>query len=150
MSTLPASSNAPRAWDALLTDLCELTMACGYWKSGTAAKEAVFLLFFRTSPFQNGFTIACGLAAAIEWLHGFRFGESDLAYLTTLAGQDHQPLFDPDFLDYLGNLRMARVRFVAGTSGRPDPWDARKPLCCGSGVRVPDSAKETPLPGSEG
>ena len=81
-------------------------MACGYWKSGTAAKEAVFHLFFRTPPFQSGFTIACGLSAAIEWVRGFRFGEPDLDYLATLTGQDHQPLFDPAFLEYLSKLRM--------------------------------------------
>jgi nicotinate phosphoribosyltransferase len=106
MSAFTTVPNAPWAPGALLTDLYELTMACGYWKSGTAAKEAVFHLFFRTPPFQSGFTIACGLAAAIDWLRDFRFDESDLAYLATVTGQDHQPLFDPAFLDYLGKLRL--------------------------------------------
>jgi nicotinate phosphoribosyltransferase len=106
MSNLTTSSTAPRASDALLTDLYELTMACGYWKSGTAAKEAVFHLFFRMPPFQSGFTIACGLAAAIDWLGDFRFEDSDLAYLATITGGDGKPLFEPAFLDYLGKLRL--------------------------------------------
>ena len=38
----------------LLTDLYELTMACGYWKSRMADREAVFHLFFRQHPFQGG------------------------------------------------------------------------------------------------
>ncbi len=91
---------------ALLTDLYELTMACGYWKSGAAGKEAVFHLFFRTAPFQSGFTLACGLAAAIEYLRDFHFDDSDLSYLATIKGRDHQPLFEPAFLDYLHKLRL--------------------------------------------
>lgn len=53
---------------ALLTDLYELTMAHGYWKSGKADQEAVFELLFRKPPFQCGFTVAVGLAPAIDFL----------------------------------------------------------------------------------
>src|SRR2546425_12121707 len=49
---------------ALLTDLYQLTMAYGYWKSGRAEREAVLPLFFRNSPFQCGFTLTAGLAPA--------------------------------------------------------------------------------------
>ena len=52
------------AQQALLTDLYQLTMAYGYWKSGArASDEAVFHLLFRTHPFGGGYTVACGLAA---------------------------------------------------------------------------------------
>jgi nicotinate phosphoribosyltransferase len=81
-------------------------MACAYWKSGTADKEAVFYLAFRTPPFQGGFTIACGLADVIDYLESFRFDNSDLAYLGTILGQDKKPLFDEAFLDYLRDLRF--------------------------------------------
>src|SRR5438046_4947003 len=91
---------------ALLTDLYELTMACAYWKSGTADKESVFHLFFRTPPFQGGFTIACGLADVISFLSNFHFEDSDIAYLATIPGQDKKPLFDQGFLDYLRDLRI--------------------------------------------
>lgn len=37
----------------LLTDLYQLTMAFGYWKSGLGQKEAVFSLFFREQPFRR-------------------------------------------------------------------------------------------------
>ena len=56
---------------ALLTDLYQLTMAYGYWKSGKADQEAVFELFFRKPPFQCGFTFAAGLAPAIDFLGCF-------------------------------------------------------------------------------
>lgn len=61
---------------ALLTDLYQLTMADGYWKSGTHNKEAVFHLFFRKNPFQSGFSIHCGLRDVIESLNNFAFDET--------------------------------------------------------------------------
>ncbi|MCH7814699.1 MAG: nicotinate phosphoribosyltransferase, partial [Planctomycetes bacterium] len=89
---------------ALLTDLYQLTMAQGYWKSGCADREAVFHLFFRRNPFAGGYAIACGLANAIDLLTNLEFDESDVAYLRQLAGNDQQPLFEPDFLDYLASM----------------------------------------------
>jgi hypothetical protein len=52
----------------LLTDLYQLTMAYGYWKSGRADDEAVFNLFFRKAPFGGGYTVACGLIPALDYL----------------------------------------------------------------------------------
>ncbi len=91
---------------ALLTDLYQLTMAYAYWKSGTHTKEAVFNLFFREHPFRGGFTVACGLARALEFMEQLRFAEQDLAYLATLTGNDGRPLFEAAFLDYLRQLRF--------------------------------------------
>ncbi len=90
----------------LLTDLYQLTMAYGYWKTGRAEHEAVFHLFFRKSPFGGGYTIAAGLEPVIDWLKQFRFADDDIAYLATLTGNDNKPLFEPAFLDYLRNLQL--------------------------------------------
>src|ERR1700744_2983344 len=97
------AANIADDWNgrALLTDLYQLTMAFGYWKSGRAERQAVFHLFFRKPPFQSGFTITAGLATATDFLKSFHFTESDLAFLATLTGNDDQPLFEPAFLDYL-------------------------------------------------
>jgi nicotinate phosphoribosyltransferase len=92
---------------ALLTDLYQLTMAYGYWKSGTWNKEAVFHLHFRRPPFGSGFTVACGLEAAIDFIECFRFGDEDLAYLGTLEGNDGGALFEPAFLDVLRGMEFA-------------------------------------------
>jgi nicotinate phosphoribosyltransferase len=92
---------------ALLTDLYQLTMACGYWKSGRAEREAVFHLFFRKAPFQSGFTIAAGLATAIDFLNSYHFTEADLQFLSAMEGNDSKPLFDPEFLEYLKTLNFA-------------------------------------------
>jgi nicotinate phosphoribosyltransferase len=90
----------------LLTDLYQLTMAYGYWKSGTAEKEAVFSLFFRKHPFGGGFTIAAGLEHVVEFLQSFRFSKEDTDYLATLTGNNNQPLFETAFLEYLQNLQF--------------------------------------------
>ena len=84
----------------LLTDLYELTMAYGYWKSGIDQRESVFHLLFRNNPFESGFSIAGGLAPVIDFLTDLRFSEDDLAYLGSLD------MFEKAFLDYLRDLRF--------------------------------------------
>ena len=90
----------------LLTDLYQLTMAYGYWRHRIAEREAVFHLFFRQNPFAGGFTVACGLQTAIDFLENFRFQPDDLTYLASLQGGDAKPLFDDGFLKYLESLKF--------------------------------------------
>ena len=92
---------------ALLTDLYQLTMAYGYWKAGVDGQEAVFHLTFRQHPFQGGFAIACGLAYVIDYLEHFALDESDITYLASLKGNDGKPLFEREFLAYLGGMHFA-------------------------------------------
>ncbi len=92
---------------ALLTDLYQLTMAYGYWKSGLHEYEAVFHMFFRENPFRGGYTIACGLDSVIDLLENFHFDDEDIAYMQTLRGNDEAQLFNKEFLDYLRTLRFA-------------------------------------------
>src|ERR1700733_12689491 len=91
---------------SLLTDLYQLTMAYGYWKSGNQNKEAVFNLSFRNNPFHGGFVVFCGLTHAIDFLQNFRFDQSDIDYLASLNGVDGKALFDGEFLEYLGGLKL--------------------------------------------
>jgi nicotinate phosphoribosyltransferase len=91
---------------ALLTDLYQITMAYGYWKSGLFEREAAFHVTFRSNPFHGGYSVACGLAYVIDFLQSARFTESDVAYLDGLKGNDGQPLFDRGFLDHLLKLRF--------------------------------------------
>ena len=126
----------------LLTDLYQLTMAYGYWKLGKAEQQAVFNLFFRTHPFQGGFTVAAGLQYAIDYLRGLRFAEEDLAYLATLTGNDGQPLFAAEFLAYLRALEFT-VDIAAipeGTVVFP-----QEPLLRVSGPIIQCQLLETPL-----
>ncbi|MEM6730654.1 MAG: nicotinate phosphoribosyltransferase, partial [Myxococcota bacterium] len=82
----------------------QLTMAYGYWKTHVAERESVFHLYFRQNPFGGGYTIAAGLARVIDLLDAFHFDRSDLDYLATLRGADDEPLFDREFIDWLGEL----------------------------------------------
>ena len=102
-------SNTPQLYGhslALLTDLYQLTMAYGYWRSGMAQREAVFHLFFRTHPFGGQFAVASGLGPVIEFLQELSFTEDDLNYLAELKGLDDKALFDPAFLKSLRDWRF--------------------------------------------
>lgn len=90
----------------LLTDFYEITMAYGYWKAGIAERRAAFHLVFRQNPFGGGFTVACGIEPALEFLQEYRFDTEDLEWLATLTGRDKRPIFEPAFLDYLAGLRF--------------------------------------------
>jgi nicotinate phosphoribosyltransferase len=91
----------------MLTDLYQLTMAHGYWKLGRADQEAVFHLFFRKSPFEGGYAVAAGLSQALDLLSNFQFDQSDIDYLATLTGNNGEPLFESEFLDYLLHLEFS-------------------------------------------
>ena len=95
-----------RSHYSLLTDLYQLTMAYGYWKTGWQEKEAVFNLTFRNSPFGGGFSIACGLAGVIEYLDRYAFNAEDIHYLRSLTGNDGRSIFQSDFLRYLEGLQL--------------------------------------------
>jgi len=84
----------------LLTDLYQLNMAYGYFKLGMHDRPAVFHHFFRRPPFAGGFTMTAGLESLIDFLKSYRFTETDLSYLKSLA------LFDDKFLNYLKNLKI--------------------------------------------
>ena len=101
---------------ALLTDLYQLTMAYGYWKSGIANDRAVFCLYFREHPFQGGFTVSCGQGPVLDYLEAYRFHAEDIDYLATLRGNDDKPLFETAFLDELARLRL-RVDVQAPLEG---------------------------------
>ena len=93
-------------FSALTTDLYEVTMACGYFKAGVTDHEAVFHVTFRENPFAGQFTVACGLATAIDFLRAFHFTDTEVDYLGSQRGNDGKPLFDSSFLDYLRVLQL--------------------------------------------
>jgi nicotinate phosphoribosyltransferase len=95
-----------RNLSALTTDLYEVTMACGYWNAGVSDCEAAFHVTFRENPFGGKFTVACGLATAIDFLRAFHFHETEIDYLGSQRGNDHKPLFGAQFLDYLRSIRL--------------------------------------------
>lgn len=85
---------------ALFTDLYQLTMSQGYFDLGFTQKQATFDLFFRSNPFEGGYTIAAGIPLALEFLSNLEFTEHDIKYLR------EQKIFSEEFLEYLLKLRF--------------------------------------------
>ena len=76
----------------LLTDLYELTMMQGYFKTQNT-ETVVFDAFYRSNPCQGGYAIAAGLEQVIDYIKNLQFFPEDIAYLGSLG------IFEQDFLD---------------------------------------------------
>ena len=48
---------------------------------------------FRENPFAGQFTVACGLATAIDFLRAFHFTDTGVDYLGSQRGNHGKPLF---------------------------------------------------------
>lgn len=84
----------------LLTDLYELTMMQGYFKTGNH-DTVVFDAFYRTNPSNGGYAVCAGLEQIIEYVEHLHFSEDDISYLRGLH------IFEEDFLEYLGTFRFS-------------------------------------------
>ncbi len=84
----------------LLTDLYELTMMQGYYKTKNDSR-VVFDAFFRENPFKGGYSIMAGLEQVIDYVKNLRFDEEDIEYLRSLH------IFEEDFLDYLKDFKFS-------------------------------------------
>jgi len=91
---------------ALLTDLYQVTMAYGYWRTGEIETQGAFNLSYRHNPFEGGYAIACGLGYLVDYIESYRFDDDDIAYLETLTGSDGKALFETDFLSFLRHLEI--------------------------------------------
>ncbi|MDO4680031.1 MAG: nicotinate phosphoribosyltransferase [Aerococcus sp.] len=90
---------------ALHTDLYEINMMKAYWNAGRADQRAIFEVYFRENPFDNGFAIYAGLERVIAYLKDLHFTEEDIAYLR------ESEEYPKAFLDYLKEYRFtATVR----------------------------------------
>lgn len=83
----------------MLTDLYQLTMAYGYFKSNKHTDNAVFDLFYRQHS-ESPFVIFAGVEQVMSYLKSIRFTTKDIEYLSTLE------LFDEDFLSHLLNFKF--------------------------------------------
>lgn len=83
----------------LLTDLYELTMLQGYYKSDKQ-DIVVFDAFYRSNPCGGGYAVCAGLEQVIDYVKNLNFSPQDIAYLRSLN------IFDEDFLSYLKAFRF--------------------------------------------
>ncbi len=84
----------------LLTDLYELTMMQGYFKSNHR-EVVVFDAFYRTNPCNGGYAVCAGLEQIIDYIKNLHFSEKDISYLRSLQ------IFDEDFLIWLSAFRFS-------------------------------------------
>ncbi|NLC44524.1 MAG: nicotinate phosphoribosyltransferase [Clostridiales bacterium] len=84
----------------MMTDLYQLTMMYGYYKTNNHLRQAVFDMTFRQANNNSAYAIAAGLEQFLEYIENLYFSEDDLNYLDSLN------LFDNNFLDLLRNLRF--------------------------------------------
>ncbi len=85
----------------LLTDIYQLTMMHGYWRSAMHEQIAVFDVYFRRNPYDGGYAVWAGLEPVLEYVLGLHFDADSLAYLGSLN------LFEPDFLKALEDWRFS-------------------------------------------
>lgn len=84
----------------LLTDLYELTMMQGYYKTNNN-ETVVFDAFYRRNPCEGGYAICCGLEQVISYIKNLHFTYEDIEYLRSLG------IFEEDFLAYLGSFHFS-------------------------------------------
>ncbi|MBN2636658.1 MAG: nicotinate phosphoribosyltransferase [Prolixibacteraceae bacterium] len=84
----------------LLTDFYELAMAQGYFFCGKKNESATFDYFFRTNPYDGGFTVFAGLADFLLMLNQFTFSKEDIDFLAEQG-------FKAEFLNYLKDFRFS-------------------------------------------
>lgn len=90
---------------ALHTDLYQINMMKTYWDEGITEKHAIFELYFRKYPFNNGYAVYAGLERFVSYLQNLRFTDTDIAYLREHVG------YDEGFLEYL-KISVSRARSV--------------------------------------
>lgn len=83
---------------ATYTDLYQLTMAQVYFHTNPESR-AVFDYYYRTNPFQGGYTIFTGLEDVLKIFEELRFSSDDIDYLKKQG-------FDEKFLEYLKVFRF--------------------------------------------
>ena len=84
----------------MMTDFYQLTMMQGYYLNGAYKKTAVFDLFFRRSPEQSAYAVACGLDLLIKYVESIRFSDDDIKFLEDMN------CFKPEFLEYLRGFKF--------------------------------------------
>lgn len=85
----------------LHTDYYELNMMYTYWKKGLHNRRAVFEVYFRKLPFDNGFAVFAGLEHVVNYLKNLSFSDSDIDYLREYGE------FDEEFLRWLKDMQFS-------------------------------------------
>jgi nicotinate phosphoribosyltransferase len=86
---------------ALLTDHYELTMVNAARASNRADRRSVFEVFSRNLPGGRRYGVVAGTARLLDAIDDFRFGDSELDFLS------HHSIVGADTLEWLANYRFS-------------------------------------------
>ena len=141
-------SRQNRARGFLLTDHYHLTASQLYFRMGLHERRVQFDHFFRSYPnygeHQAGYCVSAGLEWLLDWMQDTRATDDDLAYLGDLEGATGKPLFERDFLAWLGeNGDFSEISMRATPEGRV--VHANVPLTVVEGPLAMAQILETPL-----
>ncbi|PRQ90088.1 nicotinate phosphoribosyltransferase [Borreliella burgdorferi] len=95
---------------SLFTDFYEISMMNAYFTKGINPK-AKFEVFFRKTPFKNGYIVLAGMHTLINELKNIRFGENELKYLKSFN------ILDKQFLNFLREFKL-NVKISSIEEGR--------------------------------
>ncbi len=84
---------------SLFTDFYEISMMNAYFTKGINPK-AKFEVFFRKTPFKNGYIVLAGMHTLINELKNICFNENQLKYLKSLN------ILDKQFLNFLREFKL--------------------------------------------
>ncbi len=108
-------------------DLYQLTQVYTCWEHGLLDKEAIFNLYYRPikfggepflGPFGGGYAVYVGLEAVLQLVRDFRYTDDQLAFLSTLKGQDNNRLFQKhEFFEFLRTVNMSQLSIRAMREG---------------------------------
>ncbi|CAI2571978.1 nicotinate phosphoribosyltransferase [Apilactobacillus kunkeei] len=84
----------------LHTDAYEINMMQTYFQAGLQNRRAVFEVYFRKMPFENGFAIYAGLEKVINYIKDINFTDDDIEFLRS------QNEYTEEFLEYLRNFKF--------------------------------------------
>lgn len=84
----------------MMTDLYQLTMMYGYYKTGMRNNIATFDMFYRSKGESTHYAIMAGVEQLIDYIENLHFDDDAIAYLRDLN------LFDEDFLNELKNFKF--------------------------------------------
>ena len=85
---------------SMMTDLYQLTMMYGYYKSDMLDNRAVFDMFYRQTSAVTHYAIMAGVEQLVDYINNLHFDDEDIDYLRSLN------LFDEGFLALLKNLHF--------------------------------------------
>lgn len=84
----------------LMTDLYQLTMMQGYFKSQNH-QTVIFDVFYRSNPSGSAYSIMAGLEQVIEYIKALSFSPEDIQYLKSTG------VFEDDFLEFLKKFKFS-------------------------------------------